>query len=248
MLYSQGVAPFYDLFGNPDEPPDEAASFVASFAAAGASVLDIGAGTGTMAIALAEAGFRVTALEPDPEMFGALLVRLSRLHGVSASLTPVPRGAGFPLGARYDIANCSSVLHLLDAGGQDALVGYAASAITGSGRVVLEIPVVSQLREPKPWTLVGTRQLGRLRVDHHSAMERVDGDSWQTHWRFVASLDGERVHAIERTFNWAPLSHDRTAALLTACGLELREEFAGYDRAPYVQGQSKVRLVVAATA
>jgi len=38
------------------------------------------------------------------------------------------------------------------------------------------------------------------------------------------------------------------AALLTACGLELREEFAGYDRAPYVQGQSKVRLVVAATA
>ena len=201
-----------------------------------------------MAIALAEAGFRVTALEPDPEMFGALLVRLSRLHGVGASLTPVPRGAGFPLGTRYDVANCSSVLHLLDADGQDALVRYAASAITGSGRVVLDIPVVSSLREPKPWTLVATRQLGRLRVDHHSAMERGDGDRWQTHWRFVASLDEERVHAVERTFDWAPLSHDRSTALLAACGLEPCEEFAGYDRAPYVQGRSNARLVVAAAA
>ena len=72
MPYSQGLAQYYDLVAAPTDPPDKAAAFLSGFVEAGASVLDIGAGTGVTAIALAERGINVTALEPDAEGYAVL--------------------------------------------------------------------------------------------------------------------------------------------------------------------------------
>lgn len=54
--YSQGVAPFYDLFGGDVGRADEPLAFVQRHVDAGASVLEVGAGTGTLALTLASAG------------------------------------------------------------------------------------------------------------------------------------------------------------------------------------------------
>ena len=76
-------------------------------------------------------------------------------------------------------------------------------------------------------------------------MDPSSGGTWQTHWRFLSYLDDELVHEVNRTFDWLPLSHARTDALLFKHDLAVIDDFAGFDRQPYVQGESGVRLVVA---
>ena len=248
MHYSAGVAPYYDLFAGPTDPGNDGAAFLCSLVDPGASVLDIGAGTGTMAITLAEHDINVAALEPDLEMYSVLLARLAGRFDIEGRITPIPKGAGFCTRTRYDLCSCLSVLHLLAPAEQEAVVAYARSEVKAGGNVVLELPVEARARTPRPWSVASTRSLGRLRVEHHSSMEPSSRGRWQTHWRFLSFLDDEQVHEVNRTFDWLPLSHERTDALLLMHDLAVVDDFAGFDRQPYAQGESRIRLVVASAA
>ena len=68
-------------------------------AAQGGPVLDIGAGTGRVAIDLARAGFAVTALDREPELLAALAARAAGLdvRTVAADAAGFALGAAFPL-------------------------------------------------------------------------------------------------------------------------------------------------------
>jgi len=248
MPYSGGIAPYYDLFSGPTDAPDPAAAFLSELVSEGDSVLDIGAGTGVTALALAERGIHVAALEPDPEMYAVLLSRLAQRFDIESRITPIPKRAGFRTGTQHDVCSCFSVLHLLAPAEQEDLVAYAKAEVKPRGKIVLEIPVHSPERLPRPCSLNSTRSLGRLRVQHRSSVEMASGDRWQTHWAFVSYLDNVQVHEIRRTFDWSPLSHERTDALLIMHGLKAVADFAGYDRHPYEPGKSRVRLLVAAEA
>jgi SAM-dependent methyltransferase len=244
MAYSEGVAPYYDLFGGPDKS-DEAAGFLLPLLSPGASVLDVGAGTGTTAFALARHGAFVMALEPDAEMYSVMLARLAPRFDIADRVSPVNRAAGFPLDTRFDVCASFAVLHLLADAEQDVLARYVAAQLDPGGSAVLEIPVVSSQRAPRPWSLSATRSLGRLRVEHHTEMERAESGQWLTRWRFVSRLDDRIVNNVDKIFSWRPLTHERSEELLKESGLAVAEEFGGYDRSPYVPRESRVRLVVA---
>ena len=68
-------------------------------AAQGGPVLDVGAGTGRVALDLARAGFAVTALDREPELLAALAARAAGLgvRTVAADATAFELGATFPL-------------------------------------------------------------------------------------------------------------------------------------------------------
>jgi SAM-dependent methyltransferase len=245
MPYSDGVAAYYDLFGPPDKPPDEAAEFLMPLLHPDAAVLDVGAGTGTTAFALAQRGVLVTALEPDPEMYAVMLARLASRFDIADRVSPIPQAAGFPLDRAFDLCTSFAVLHLLDDEGQDILARYIAAMLKPGGKAVLEIPVVSPQRVPRPWSLTATRNLGRLRIEHHTEIERMGSAEWVTRWKFVSYLNRTIVNQVDKTFRWRPLTHERSEVLLDSTGLAVVEEFAGYDRAPYVPRESRIRLVVA---
>lgn len=244
MRYSNGIAHYYDLFGTVWGQADDAARFLIELVPPRSSVLEIGAGVGVTAAALAAAGLDVMALEPDPGMYAVMLSRLALRPDLEANLTPIPREAGYPVSRRFDACACFSVLHLLEPAERAALVSYAHQATRPGGRLVLEIPVVSSRRLPRPRELVAQRKFGEMRYEHHSAAEPLSDGSWHTHWTFRALHGDVLLEEISQTFHWRPLSVSDSDALLRDHRIDIEADYAGFDKSPYQPDESRVRLVV----
>lgn len=80
-------------------------------------VLDLGGGTGGVAVPLAEAGHRVTVVDPSPDALAAL-ARRAREAGIHDNLTSV-QGDGDTLdsvlaGQRFDLVCCHGALEFVD--------------------------------------------------------------------------------------------------------------------------------------
>jgi len=244
MHYSDGIARYYDFFGTAWGRIDDAARFLIDLVPERSSILEIGAGIGVTAAALAAAGHKVTALEPDLEMYTVLMARLALRADLEPNLTPIPKAAGYPLHSRFDLCTCFSVLHLLDAPQQAALVSYAHQMTAPGGRVVLEIPVASPERRLRPLEMAAHRQFGEVRYEHHVAMEELPDGSWHTHWKFRATHLDLPVDEISQTFHWRPLSMTDSDRLLRDGRIGIEAEYAGFDRSPFLRGESRIRLVV----
>jgi len=110
-------AAYYDLvpgrFGAPDREAMAEIDFYASFATGG-EALEIGAGTGRLAIALAERGIRVWAIEPAAGMRAVCLVKAIHNAAPRERLTILAGdGATFRLGRRVQyIYACNIHEHL----------------------------------------------------------------------------------------------------------------------------------------
>jgi hypothetical protein len=123
-------------------------------------------------------------------MYAIMLSRLALRPDLESKLTPIPKAAGYSMPSRFDACVCFSVLHLLEAPEQTALVYYARQATRPGGRLVLEMPVASPKRLPRPWERVAQRQLGEMRYEHHAAAEparrivahplEVSRDAWRS--------------------------------------------------------------------
>jgi SAM-dependent methyltransferase len=243
MMYSQGVAQYYDLFASETEPTE--AAFLRALLPAGSSILDIGAGTGTLAFALAGEGYNVTALEPDVEMYAALLIRLGARNDLSSTLTPVPKPLGFDLGERFDACLSLAVLHLLDPAAQETMFTYAYSHLRSGGRFFVEVPVESPRREELTRQLKAERAFGATRYEHYYSMRRTAGGRWSTTWEFLAWRDKTLLDRRTREFDWKPSSLAEAAALAHRAGFAIEEAWGGFDRTEFVQGESRVLVLVA---
>jgi SAM-dependent methyltransferase len=242
--YSQGVAPFYDLF---DAEPGAAADrlgFVQRLVPVGAALLEVGAGTGTLAFSLAGAGYRVTALEPDPEMHAALLTRLAPRRDLDARLTPLPVAAGHALGRHFDAVLAFAVFHLLGEPERCTLVAHAAQHLADGGALLLDVAVEGSERGERPHGLVAERHCGDLCFRKHVAMQRV-GDRWRTTWELVTQRGDELLGRVTRHFDWQTSRVADVQDLLARQGLTVEQTFADASGAPFVAGMSRSWLGVA---
>jgi SAM-dependent methyltransferase len=122
----------YDRF-RPGYAPDAVEALVTlSGVAAGGDVLEIGAGTGKLTVALAERGFRITAIEPGTRMADLLARRVRRWPSVriirsTFEEAPIERES-------LDLVVAATSFHWLD---PDHRYGLAADALRADGALGL---------------------------------------------------------------------------------------------------------------
>jgi SAM-dependent methyltransferase len=139
--YGQGFADVYDRWYPPDPATTAAVSRIAELAGPGGPVLELGVGTGRLAVPLAEAGHPVVGLDSSAEMLDLLASNAAHLPEGSLRAVEVDLGSDTPWPAgpyAVVVAAFNLVCNLVDPAAQAAVFERAAAALAPGGHLVVE--------------------------------------------------------------------------------------------------------------
>ncbi len=198
-------------------------------------VVELGVGTGRLALPLAAAGWEVVGIDASNAMLEVLRRKLvaspelaERTELVHGDVTD---GRSWPDGpADVVLASFNLLLNLPDRGSQAEAVALAAEHLRPGGVLVCETQVLD-LRSAPPETTV-ERADG---VVIHTVVDRVHG---RVQGRHVAP-DGT-----ERRWHLRALAPAELDALAVAAGLVPEARWGGWDGAPFEAGTSLVAVTV----
>ncbi|MGI5127268.1 class I SAM-dependent methyltransferase [Pseudonocardia sp. CA-107938] len=202
---------------------------LASLVGEPAAILEYGAGTGRLAIPLAERGHEVVAVEISEPMLAQLRAKpgADRVTAVLGDMTDVALDRTFDL----VFVAFNSIFALGSQDDQVRLFANAATHLRPGGRFALET-VVS--REPKPRIV----QLGGTRVAMTTGeLDPVTGRYSGT-WVLVGA-DGISV----RPITGRHVGHAEMDLMARLAGLELEHRWTDWSRAPFTAGSHGIVTV-----
>lgn len=242
------LAPFYDLeFG---ENQDDIPFFLNLVRRTGGPVLEVGAGTGRVALPLAQAGHSVVALDRSPAMLSRLRPKLRgalarRIRPVLGDMRDFHLDERFPLALVAD----NTFAWLLEKPDQErALVGLREHLVPGGLLVlVLQNPIAccwTRRRARSCWCgrqrVRGRAKYTATRVDWAAQTLRV------RMWYDVGAPDlALRRHATQLTLRW--FYQPELELLLERSGFEVESWYGSYELEPY-SGDAPLLIAVATKA
>jgi SAM-dependent methyltransferase len=246
MSYAE-TAPFYDLFDADDPGALWHREFVVARAEGLEAVLDVGAGTGRTAFALAERGLRVWALEPSRGMRGVMLSRLGDDTSHDDRLTIVPGDAqSCALGRTFPLIVFSHALYLLDGPTErTAALANLARHLAPGGRLIVDF-ALEEGRDGRPRALAAERRIGEAIYRRFSESTRAGDRLWAVTWTYEVEIAGQVVERVGETFRVATATLAECRAELMAAGLRPLLEHADYSGRQLGEPASASRYVAEA--
>jgi SAM-dependent methyltransferase len=224
-------AHLYDLF---DAKPNVA--FFGGYAQEAGENLDIGAGTGRIAIPLARRGVRVWCVEPSPAMRDAFESKLREEPGLRERIALVAGDAqSFVLERTFPAAFLSgSFDHLLDDGQRLAALRNVRRHLAPGGCLVFD--VFLGLMKDSPLSPAGVARAGGRVIRRFVGRRVLPGGRQETRLVFETYRDGALVERIEERSLVGITSREAVRRLLGQAGFVVRQEWGGYDRSPFEPG------------
>jgi SAM-dependent methyltransferase len=221
--YGDGMAEVYDDWYPTPTDTEDCVNTLANLAG-GTRVLELGAGTGRLAIPLAQRGLEVHALDGSARM----IERLRAKSGADTITTyvsdmgaPLPPG---PFGLVFVAVN--TFFGLIDEGAQAAAMQHVAAVLTRPGRFVVEAFVPeAQLSGDR----VDVRDLTADRVV--LSVSRTDATTQRASGQFIEFRDGEPVRLRPWAIRWA--TTEQLDACAAVSGFTLEHRWASWDRTPF---------------
>jgi cyclopropane fatty-acyl-phospholipid synthase-like methyltransferase len=201
---------------------DPAVSVLAGLAGGGAA-LELGIGTGRIAIPLSRRGVRVHGIELSPDMVAQLRAKAgSEDIGVTVGDFATTRVEG-----RFQLAYLvrNTIMNLTTQDGQAACFGNVAAQLEPGGCFVIEV-IVPQLQRLPPGETVRAFTVTPAHLGFEE-LEVATQIAWSHHYWVV---DG-RLETLSAPFRYVwPSELDLMARL---AGMTLRERWSDWDRAPF---------------
>lgn len=239
--YGEALAPYYDRMYDPTgQDGADAAAFVAGLLPPGGRVLELGVGTGRIAVPLAAAGAEVTGVDASPRMLERLARRdpAGSVRRVEADMLTYADGGG------YDVVlvACNTLFMLLDPDDQLRCLAAARGHLVAGGRLVVEV------YSPLPWVRGPAERVQVRHLEPGTVM--VDTVRCDPHAQLLLEVHvvlgaGAPLTVPELSrFAW-PAELDRMAAL---AGLTLASRHAGWRSEPFDGNSARHVSTYSATA
>lgn len=227
------AAHLYDLF---DRKPNVA--FFAHHAAPAGRMLDVGAGTGRIALPLARRGVHVVCVEPSPAMRRVFREKLDREPEMAARIELLAGEAStFDVGRTFPVAFLSGVFdHLLDDGERIAALANVGRHLEPRGRLVFD--VFLGLMKDSPLSPAGRVAMGDQEVRRLVGGRLLPGDKKETTLVFEVYERGELVDRIEERSLVGLTDRPGVHRVLAEAGFAVAAEWGGYDLTPYQAGDA----------
>jgi SAM-dependent methyltransferase len=227
-------AHLYDLFDR-----KENVEFFSRYASQAGEILDVGAGTGRIAVPLARQGIRVTCVEPSPAMRCEFEKKLRAEPALLERITLIAGDArSFNLGRTFPAAFLSGCFdHLLDDGERRAALANVGRHLVTGGLLVFD--VFLGLMQDAPLSPAGEVRIGEREIRRLVGGQVLPGRRKETVLVFETYERGALVERIIEERSLVGLT-DRESIhrLLTASGFAVRQEWASYDREPFCAGDA----------
>lgn len=183
------------------------------------SVVDFGAGTGRLAIPLAQLGYTVTVVEPCREMMDVLLSK-ARAANVKVQ-SRVATMQDFDGQSRFDLALCvfTTVLYLLDDNSLSQGLTAFANSLTQGGSLLIDIPRREAFQSYHVKTDV---------LDRHVTVTPARGDIYNYQEHIRCKMDGGWQKSMD-SFQIRYWPADMILQILRGCGVVLSEPVGGFQ-------------------
>jgi SAM-dependent methyltransferase len=234
------AAHLYDLFDTKAN-----IDFFLHFATKTAEILDIGAGTGRIAIPIAELGTSVVCIEPSSSMRRILNAKIDRRPDLMPRITLVPDdAAGFDVGRTFPAALMSgSFDHLLDDRSRRAALSNISRHLASGATLVFDIFIglmkagpLKRAGEVTKGDLTHKRLIRREILPDSKIKVTLVYETWQ------ADLLVERIEQVSLAGVTDRVSVHR---LIAEAGLRIEREFGDYDFSPFEEGADLLILETA---
>ena len=197
--------------------------------AAGGPVLELGVGTGRLAVPLAQRGLEVHGIDASPAMLERLAAKAAAagvtVHASEGDFADVD--AAVPGGFAVVLVAFNTLFNLADAGAQQRCLAAVADRLRPDGHLVVEAFVP----EPDAATPGGAVTPAVIEADRVVLQVTQSDPEAQTVTGSVVSLTEEGIRLRPWRIRWAtPAELDGMAA---AAGLRRAERWADWDRHPF---------------
>jgi SAM-dependent methyltransferase len=228
------VAHLYDVFG-----AKENIDFFLSYAAEGGDILDVGAGTGRIAVPMAARGARVWCVEPSQAMLREFRRKLLDLEpDVSGRITLIEgRATTFDAGRTFPTALMSgSFDHFLSREERQQGLSNIAAHLEPGGRLVFDVGL--GYMNAGPLKLAGEKVVGDTTYRRFVGRKVIPGRRLEYMLVFEIVKAGRVTERIEQKSLAGIVDRRELHRVIEAANLRVARELGGYGAALYRDGDA----------
>jgi glycine/sarcosine N-methyltransferase len=233
MSFYQSFVSYYDRIFPLNQP---ALSFLSNYFQPGESILDIGAGTGNMAIALAEKEIKVTASEPDETMAESIRSKMN-MKGLTLSVQTKSMEQIEKFQNNFDGIICigNTLPHLPDEEGIERFLSQCHQKLNKDGRLILQMVNYDKVLSTDDFSFPV------IQKDDFSFTRRYEKVNDHIYFTSILTVHEEST---ENTIPLYPITSQRLIALLTKAGFESVQVYGNF-KAEDFNRDSPALIVVA---